>query len=195
MRLKCFVAAALVLALAGGLGVLIFIYSGVFNVAADHPHYALERWLFTTVREHSVAARVENIEVPENLDDPARVASGITSYESMCAPCHLRPGMPPTPLHRGLNPKPPELAEWSADPATTFWIVSHGIRSTGMPAWGRTHEDAALWDVVAFLRQLPDLTATQYEAMLREQRDAQEHDHEHGKEEPAGRGTPGGPNR
>jgi hypothetical protein len=38
---------------------------------------------------------------------------------------------------------------------------------TGMPAWGVTHDDALLWDVVAFVRKLPELTPEQYETMIK----------------------------
>lgn len=37
---------------------------------------------------------------------------------------------------------------------------------TGMPAWGVTHDDEILWDVVAFLRKLPEITADQYQALV-----------------------------
>ena len=38
---------------------------------------------------------------------------------------------------------------------------------TGMPAWGVTHNDALLWDVVAFLRTLPELTPDQYQTLVK----------------------------
>jgi hypothetical protein len=38
---------------------------------------------------------------------------------------------------------------------------------TGMPAWGVTHDDKLLWDVVAFLRKLPELTQEQYEVLVK----------------------------
>ena len=38
---------------------------------------------------------------------------------------------------------------------------------TGMPAWGVTHDDKLLWDVVAFVRKLPELTPEQYEALVK----------------------------
>ena len=38
---------------------------------------------------------------------------------------------------------------------------------TGMPAWGVTHGDTVLWDVVAFLKKLPDLTAEEYQALVK----------------------------
>jgi hypothetical protein len=37
---------------------------------------------------------------------------------------------------------------------------------TGMPAWGATHDDSAIWPVVAFMTRLPALDETAYEAML-----------------------------
>ncbi len=46
-------------------------------------------------------------------------------------------------------------------------MVKHGVKMTGMPAWGVTHNDEILWDVVAFLRKLPDLTADQYQTLVK----------------------------
>jgi hypothetical protein len=34
-------------------------------------------------------------------------------------------------------------------------------------AWGVTHDDELLWDVVAFVRKLPELTPEQYETMVK----------------------------
>jgi hypothetical protein len=45
--------------------------------------------------------------------------------------------------------------------------VKHGIKATGMAAWGVTHDDELLWDIVAFLRNLPELTAEQYQALVK----------------------------
>jgi hypothetical protein len=38
---------------------------------------------------------------------------------------------------------------------------------TGMPAWGVTHSDELLWDVVAFLQKLPELSAEEYQALVK----------------------------
>jgi hypothetical protein len=38
---------------------------------------------------------------------------------------------------------------------------------SGMPAWGVTHNDELLWDVVAFLRKLPELTPEQYRTLIK----------------------------
>ena len=35
-----------------------------------------------------------------------------------------------------------------------------------MPAWGRTHDDQLIWDMVAFVRTLPGMSAEQYKAAV-----------------------------
>lgn len=38
---------------------------------------------------------------------------------------------------------------------------------TAMPAWGKTHSDAEIWDMVAFLQKLPRMNVAQYNALTR----------------------------
>ena len=86
----------------------------------------------------------------------------------MCARCHLKPGAEDTEISRGLYPKPPGLARsTTTDPARAFWVIKHGIKATGMPAWGKSMEDSYIWDMVAFLQQLPQMSAEQYRAEVR----------------------------
>lgn len=44
--------------------VIIFIYSGVYNVAATIPHTKLALWLLNETREHSIKSRSKDIVVP-----------------------------------------------------------------------------------------------------------------------------------
>jgi mono/diheme cytochrome c family protein len=50
-----------------------------------------------------------------------------------------------------------------------FVIVKDGIKMTGMPAWGTTHSDSALWAIVAFLQRLQTLTPETYKAFQNSQ--------------------------
>jgi mono/diheme cytochrome c family protein len=144
------------------------VYMGSFDVAADKPHSQPVFWLMNTVRERSVAVRAAGIEVPSDLADAKRIASGAAQYDEMCSVCHLAPGMKRTEISRGLYPRAPELRRKSElTPAEQFWVVKHGLKMTGMPAWGVTHDDALLWDVVAFLRTLPELTPDQYQTLVK----------------------------
>ena len=144
------------------------IYAGLYNIAADVPHTQPVYWLFETVRERSIAARARNIVVPNDLDDANRISSGAGQYAEMCSGCHLAPGMKRTEISRGLYPRAPELRrETELTPAEQFWVIKHGVKMTGMPAWGVTHGDELLWDVVAFVRKLPELTAEQYHTLVK----------------------------
>ena len=151
--LKILLAGVLSIVMAG----LIIVYSGVYSVAADEPHFSATRWLLQTARNRSIAVRLNGIAVPDDLQRAARIERGGELYGSTCQRCHLGPGVDPTALHRGLNPKPPRLETHAGHHglAEQFWIAKHGIKMTGMPAWGETLTDTELWDIVAFLDQLP----------------------------------------
>jgi mono/diheme cytochrome c family protein len=145
------------------LGALV-VASGALSVAADEPHSSLVFGILDTARERSIETRADDIQVPA-LDDAGMVRRAAGNYDAMCAKCHLAPGMAPTELNRGLSPTPPNLAKHAnADAAEAFWVIKHGIKATGMPAWGKHMEDQHIWDVVAFLRKLPSLSVEQYQA-------------------------------
>ena len=144
------------------------IYAGLYNIAADVPHTQPVYWLLETVRDRSIAARARNTIVPNDLDDSNRISRGAGQYAEMCSGCHLAPGMKRTEISRGLYPRAPELRrKTQLTPAEQFWVIKHGVKMTGMPAWGVTHGDELLWDVVAFVRKLPELTPEQYDTLVK----------------------------
>ena len=165
--------ALLAIVVAGSLA----IYAGIYDVAADIPHTGPVYWLLETARDRSIAVRAADIAVPGDLGDSQRILSGAGQYAEMCAGCHLAPGMTRTEISRGLNPRAPELRrQRRSTPAEDFWVVKHGVKMTGMPAWGVTHDDEIIWDVVAFLRKLPELTVDQYQSLVRSA--PRTHDHQ-----------------
>ena len=150
---------------AAGLG---FVYSGAYDVAADVPHTQLVYWLLDTARDRSVAVRAQSVQVPDDLGDPKRIATGAGLYAEMCSGCHLAPGMEKTEISQGLYPAAPDLARGTdLTAAQEFWIIKHGIKMTGMAAWGKTHNDTLIWDMVAFLQKLPTLSADQYKTLVK----------------------------
>lgn len=159
---------------------ILFIHSGTYNIAATKPHTGIARWIFGTVMERSVKSRADRITVPP-LDDDPLVRIGFHHYKEMCATCHGAPGVKPSEIGKGLNPEPPDLVEklkehgWNE--AELFWIIKHGIKMTGMPAFGPTHSDEEIWGIVAFLKRLPDLSPEGYRTM---EKAAEEKQYEHG---------------
>ena len=100
------------------------------------------------------------------MTDAKRVAAGAGLYAEMCTGCHLGPGIAPTELSQGLYPQAPELARGDdLSPAEQFWTIKHGVKLSAMPAWGKTHSDDLIWDMVAFIRQMPKLSPEQYKKL------------------------------
>jgi cytochrome c553 len=65
-----------------------------------------------------------------------------------------------------MLPPPPSLATplypWTDQ--ELFWIVRHGIKYTGMPAWPAVERTDEIWAMVAFIRQLANMDAASYRA-------------------------------
>ena len=149
--------------------------SGVYDFAADVPHTALVTKLVGFARERSIEVRAGKVDVPP-LGNPAMIREGAEHYDAMCVSCHLAPGMRENEMRPGINPKPPLLGAIPPEnPAEQFWIVKHGLKMTGMPAWGITHSDQEIWNIVAFLQKLPGMPAQQYRALTQNAHAHHEH--------------------
>jgi len=143
-----------------------YVISGSYNVAADEPHWGATTAVVAMIRDRSVAVRAAGIDVPTDLDKPARVRQGAVAYAEMCAGCHLSPGIVQTELRKGLYPAPPDLVNKPVqDTRRAFWTIRHGIKMTAMPAWGQSHSDAQIWNIVAFLRELDDMPPERYRTL------------------------------
>jgi mono/diheme cytochrome c family protein len=145
----------------------IFVYAGFYNIGADAPHSSLVYNGLQELRERSIESRSRDIRPPADLNSPTRVAAGAGLYAEMCTGCHLGPGVERSEMSQGLYPQAPELARGTdLSPAEQFWVIKHGVKLTAMPAWGKTHSDELIWDMVAFLRQLPKMSPGQYKATV-----------------------------
>ena len=92
---------------------------------------------------------------------------GANHYRTGCAPCHGAPGMAGGAIEQGMLPPPPVLSAASRrwKECELFWIVKHGIKYTGMPAWVAQSRDDEVWAIVSFLRLLPSLDADRYASL------------------------------
>ncbi len=146
---------------------------GFPSFAADEPHSELVTSLITYARERSISREVKGVDVPADLGSPERVRRGAGNYEAMCVDCHLSPSAGNSEIRQGLYPTPPNLSvvrENAHDPssdARDFWIIKHGIKASGMPAWAKGGmDDAAIWDLVAFLNVLPTQSTDSYQQLV-----------------------------
>jgi mono/diheme cytochrome c family protein len=161
-RVSLVIAATLAAVAIGG---VVFIGSGIYNIGADDHHTKIVLAIIEQLRERSISVRARAID-PPNLEDPTRIGAGAEHYAALCVGCHLAPGVTKSEIRAGLYPHPPNLAqEDTRDAQRAFWTVKHGIKMSAMPAWGKTLDDAAIWDLVAFLRQMPSMTPETYQQL------------------------------
>jgi cytochrome c553 len=154
------------LAVAVPLAAVLVAWSGVYNVAASSGHLRITDIFLRFGMEHSVRARAPNV-TPPALDNPDLIRLGAGHFHSGCAYCHGAPGIAIPASARHMLPPPPDLksrvGEWSDQ--ELFWIVKHGIKYAGMPAWPTQQRDDEVWTLVAFLRALPALDPAGYRAL------------------------------
>lgn len=174
--MKAFFAGILVAAIAAVASATALMFGGFVSVAADEPHHPVVFSLLDTARERSIERHSATITVPADLDDTERVRKGAGNYAAMCADCHLSPGVDESEIRLGLYPTPPNLAarahghdddEGVLNPAEAFWVIKHGVKASGMPAWGRggmTDED--IWNLVALLKAMPRMGLAEYRAWV-----------------------------
>ena len=151
-----------------GAAAAIAIYAGLYNIAADVPYPQPVYWLYETIRDRSVAARARDIVVPTDLDESepnlnrCGLVCGDVQGLSSCAG-HATNGDQP----RSISARAGTSAPNRSHSCRTVLDRQHGVKMSGMPAWGITHDDELLWDVVAFVRPLPKLTPEQYETLVK----------------------------
>jgi cytochrome c553 len=163
LTLKHLVGLALLVA-AGG---FLIAWSGLVSIAASSGHWAPVGWFLHFTMRQAVDTQSLGIEPPLGFDHPDRVALGAAHYASGCAPCHGAPGEAQSPVALAMTPPPPWLPPviptWEA--RHLFWIVQHGVKYSGMPAWTTQERPDEVWSVVAFLGQMPDMEASAYRRM------------------------------
>jgi mono/diheme cytochrome c family protein len=164
--------AMIVLALIAGTVVVI---GGLYPVAASKPDSAAFRWLAEQSRDRAIERSAAGLAAPKFSAADTREGAG--HFKGMCQGCHGGPGVEPQEFASGMNPRPPDLAKAAGDLSVPqiFWIAKHGIKMTGMPAFGKTDEDEELWKVAAFVKALPRFSAAEYAAIP----DGHEDEHEH----------------
>jgi mono/diheme cytochrome c family protein len=142
------------------------LFSGRFNVAATVADAPALRWMFVTVREGSIKFHARDIPAPP-VANAEHLANGFKIYRQDCVMCHTPAGRQQTPVSLGINPQAPSFKENDMTGAQLFWVAKNGIRFTGMPAWGASRSDQDLWDTVAFLMTLPNMSAADYDTLDR----------------------------
>ncbi len=135
-------------------GVFVF---GFSQIPADAKPSALETAILQLAVRAAVRRNAADIPNPPPASDDTLVAGG-KLYVAGCEGCHGKLGG----LYREdqeLFPPTPQLphAGTQYSEAQLYWIVKHGIRMTGMSAYGPCYSEKELWSLAAFLRRINKL--------------------------------------
>jgi mono/diheme cytochrome c family protein len=184
LTMKYLLTAGIVLACLA-VGAIIFAWFGIYNIAATEPHWGITSSFIAMLRDRSIAVRSEDVQVP-NLNDAKLREIGFPHYHEMCRLCHGAQGYKPAEFAEGLYPSPPSLTaghiQEELSDAEIYWIVKYGLKMTGMPAFGPTHDEEELWGLVAIVKDLPRMSAEQYRHLVKSTNPEGEtgHGHLHG---------------
>ena len=152
---KLFVVPALGAVCAG-----IILAGGLIDFSASKPPSKLEERLATFALNRSIAAHASKTINPVAASREA-VSAGIVLFRTNCVMCHGAPGIDATEAGASLNPPAPGLTlprVQKRPDGELYYIVSHGIKMTGMPSFSGARSDEEIWQIVAALRRLPQLT-------------------------------------
>jgi mono/diheme cytochrome c family protein len=89
--------------------------------------------------------------------DPGALAAGTGAFQN-CVLCHGLQGDGRGPLSNGLYPPPADLRSPEVQrlsDAQLFWVINNGLSYTAMPAYGSQIPDRDIWQIVTYLRTLP----------------------------------------
>jgi len=161
----------------GFLGTLVLLAAGVIGclrlgaveVRGDVAAPAWQRHLMQFAVHASVRRRAPQVRSSSPPSDGELIAGG-KLYLDGCDGCHGRPGGPPR--KRVLFSPPPVFAHAASQysEAERFWIIKHGIRRSGMSAWGTTYTDKQIWTLAAFVGRMQDLPPSVLDAIQPKQR-------------------------
>src|SRR6266403_1471539 len=140
------------------LSALVVTRLGLMPVSADGAHSRLEAQIMPVVLHASVVrhASAETNPVPLTEDN---LKAGVDTYKAMCARCHSKPDGEASVYGQSFYPPAPRLPEGMSGytDSQLFWLIKHGIRNTGMPAWRRMLSDEEIWQIVSLLKNSQDL--------------------------------------
>ena len=152
------------------LGALFYAWSGIYDIAATAPHHSLTLSLIEMLRDRSIKVRSEEIQM-QHRENANRGETAVFHYHEMCRLCHGAPGYPPEDFSRGLYPAPPDmtagLVQARRSEAAIYWIIKHGIKMTGMPAFGPSHEEEDLWSIAALAEEMPRMNREHYRQLVK----------------------------
>lgn len=169
-----FIAGLVALGIVAALIGLLLVSTGSINLAANNQHSRLFYYVVHSTFKRWVSVLASDVEVPDDLEDEGRIALGAQHYAQNCTRCHGGPGLGQNPMALAMNPSPqhlPAVVDQFTD-AELYVILEKGVMMSAMPAWPAADRPDEIWSTVAFIRQLGEMSADEYLALVAPETDA-----------------------
>ncbi len=131
---------------------------GYVNLRADQAPSALESKVAMAAID-AWAARFAPHQANPAPPTEDNLVAGARTFLNHCAGCHGLPTNANSAFSKSFYPPAPEFFKDMPDMAENenFFIIQHGVRFTGMPAWNQTLNENEIWQVVTFLAHIDKL--------------------------------------
>jgi mono/diheme cytochrome c family protein len=153
-----FIAGVVFAVVASILVLLVCARGGHMAVNADATPSAVEGWLANSALDAAIEHQAPQLANPAPKTD-ANLIDGMKLYAMNCALCHGGLDRKRNVLGGAFYPPAPQiLVQGLDDPEWhIFFAIKHGVRMTGMPAWGKVMSDEDLWKITAFVKNINQL--------------------------------------
>jgi len=148
---------------------LTYFLLGMGETRSDAKPPAWETMLMRSAVRASVRRASPSLPSPPPATQQAIVAGG-KLYLMGCTGCHGELGKPYA-EEQAHYPPVPQLPHTGSQysEAEIAWIIKHGIRMTGMSAYGPFYNDNQLWALAAFVRRINNLSPAELQAIQAKQ--------------------------
>ena len=135
-----------------------YVRFGFVDPRADLPIGWLESKIAMPALDAAVDRRAPEMHNPLPITD-VNLMAGMKIYQSNCAGCHGDIQHAHTAFGDAFYPRAPQFAEDAPDMPENqnFYIIQHGVRLTGMPAWKGALSEPETWQVTTFLSHMDKL--------------------------------------
>jgi mono/diheme cytochrome c family protein len=140
-------------------GLILSIRGEGFSARAE-PSW-MERVMARNARKIATPSDAKDLKNPRQEQTEEMIREADEHFVDHCGMCHGIDGRGDTVIGKNLYPKVPDMTQAQTQELTDgeiYYIITNGIRLTGMPAWGSEDTPEAIWDLVALIRRLPKLS-------------------------------------
>jgi mono/diheme cytochrome c family protein len=161
--------------------IVALLFGGLYVYARGHGFSArtepgwMERTMARNARNIATPADAKSLTNPRQQQTSEMIAEADEHFVEHCSLCHGIDGRGDTTIGNNLYPKAPDMSRQDTQQLADgelYYIISNGIRLTGMPAWGSEDKPEAIWDLVSLIRRLPKLSPEELQRLQTAAREA-----------------------